>query len=285
MKVSGSLRNTRGFTLIELLVVIAIIAILAAILLPVFASARENARKSSCENNMKQIGIAFFAYAQDYDEKLTIADGYGQGWAGEVYPYIKSTGVYGCPDDPSNPNPGNSKVSYAMNAALISAMPIAPGNQYGGLTLYGTLSQEASPANLVLLFEIQGQSSNCSTADGVLNTSLTAGGYDGYTGAGLGYSSGACGGKPTSNCCVASYATGQIGGIANLSSVPATGVHNNGANYLAADGHVKYLFGAKFSGGLPATLAGNAATATQASGSNSMTLAGGSPATMTFSPV
>ena len=60
----------RGFTLIELLVVIAIIAILAAILFPVFARARENARRASCQSNLKQIGLGIFQYTQDYDEKM-----------------------------------------------------------------------------------------------------------------------------------------------------------------------------------------------------------------------
>src|SRR5687768_5924591 len=62
----------KGFTLIELLVVIAIIAILAAILFPVFARARENARRSSCQSNLKQIGLGFAQYTQDYDEKMPI---------------------------------------------------------------------------------------------------------------------------------------------------------------------------------------------------------------------
>jgi prepilin-type N-terminal cleavage/methylation domain-containing protein len=66
----------RGFTLIELLVVIAIIAILAAILFPVFARARENARRASCSSNMKQIGLGFLQYTQDYDERMpSVADG------------------------------------------------------------------------------------------------------------------------------------------------------------------------------------------------------------------
>ncbi|MEN6401236.1 MAG: prepilin-type N-terminal cleavage/methylation domain-containing protein, partial [Armatimonadia bacterium] len=111
----------RGFTLIELLVVIAIIAILAAILFPVFAKAREKARQTSCLNNLKQIGTAFIQYAQDYDERMpmrginmvqpdTSAPGYffttayngsttGKliSWMDLVYPYIKNRQVFVCP--------------------------------------------------------------------------------------------------------------------------------------------------------------------------------------------
>jgi prepilin-type N-terminal cleavage/methylation domain-containing protein/prepilin-type processing-associated H-X9-DG protein len=105
----------RGFTLIELLVVIAIIAILAAILFPVFAKAREKARQSSCPNNLKQFGIAVQTYAQDYDEQLPYIN-VGGGlipsyvlpngnshtggymlWHTLVYPYVKNVQVYDCP--------------------------------------------------------------------------------------------------------------------------------------------------------------------------------------------
>src|SRR5881409_3913127 len=90
-------RKQNGFTLIELLVVIAIIALLAAILFPVFARARENARKSSCLNNIKQIGLELAQYTQDYDELLIRAWGGGPTnvatdlnnykWMDEIYPY------------------------------------------------------------------------------------------------------------------------------------------------------------------------------------------------------
>jgi len=92
----------RGFTLIELLVVIAIIAILAAILFPVFARAREKARQSSCLSNVKQIMLAWLAYAQDYDER-TVLTVYGPNeckWYNTLVPYIKNSELFKCPSDP-----------------------------------------------------------------------------------------------------------------------------------------------------------------------------------------
>src|SRR5688572_18777417 len=85
----------QGFTLIELLVVIAIIAILAAILFPVFARARENARRASCQSNLKQIGLGIAQYSQDYDEKLTPCydsqtSASSLPWQSLIQPYVKS---------------------------------------------------------------------------------------------------------------------------------------------------------------------------------------------------
>ena len=104
--------RSQGFTLIELLVVIAIIAILAAILFPVFARARENARKSSCQSNLKQLATGLLQYSQDYDERFPNAyydplpnsnppGGYWSGntwfWPQIVQPYIKNLKVFNCP--------------------------------------------------------------------------------------------------------------------------------------------------------------------------------------------
>jgi prepilin-type N-terminal cleavage/methylation domain-containing protein/prepilin-type processing-associated H-X9-DG protein len=93
----------RGFTLIELLVVIAIIAILAAILFPVFARAREKARQASCQSNLKQLATAFMMYTQDYDEYCPDHCGQSTGncWAVSIYPYIKNAQLFACPSDPA----------------------------------------------------------------------------------------------------------------------------------------------------------------------------------------
>jgi prepilin-type N-terminal cleavage/methylation domain-containing protein/prepilin-type processing-associated H-X9-DG protein len=102
----GQLKLRKGFTLIELLVVVAIIGLLAALLFPVFARARENARRSSCASNLKQIGLALFMYVQDYDE--TAPNSYMHfdtssnlaAWRQLIQPYTKSTQVLVCPSNP-----------------------------------------------------------------------------------------------------------------------------------------------------------------------------------------
>ena len=128
--------NKKAFTLIELLVVIAIIAILAAILFPVFARARENARRSSCQSNLKQIGVAFMQYTQDYDERYPGASGYYINYGGTnvpvtwdltMQPYIKSYQIVTCPSDSQTPEVviptlGTVKRSYAY-ANYLRSLP------------------------------------------------------------------------------------------------------------------------------------------------------------------
>jgi prepilin-type N-terminal cleavage/methylation domain-containing protein len=145
-----------GFTLIELLVVIAIIAILAAILFPVFAQARESARMTSCLSNMKQLGLGLRMYSQDYDETYPYLrfEGFALTWRNVLMPYLKNKGIMACPSNPesrpSGPgvntnNPfndnGNAEgwisepdhtlpISYAMNNCVDTWVP--PGG-LGGL--------------------------------------------------------------------------------------------------------------------------------------------------------
>jgi len=97
-----SINGRKGFTLIELLVVIAIIAILAAILFPVFARAREKARMASCQSNLKQLSLGILQYVQDYDERFPWDSGWGTSgshyhWPVRILPYTKNVQIFGCP--------------------------------------------------------------------------------------------------------------------------------------------------------------------------------------------
>ncbi len=156
----------RAFTLIELLVVIAIIAILAAILFPVFARARENARRASCQSNLKQIALGIIQYTQDYDESFPVsttgvatytAGGPTIGWADGIQPYVKSTQIFQCPSEPFaanakpdtagytdyylNKNAGDGQQKVAQ--AVYPTLTILVGD---GGTTDGTTLQPASTA-------------------------------------------------------------------------------------------------------------------------------------------
>jgi prepilin-type N-terminal cleavage/methylation domain-containing protein/prepilin-type processing-associated H-X9-DG protein len=102
---AGRNKGKRAFTLIELLVVIAIIAILAAILFPVFAQAREKARQISCVSNLKQIGTAVMMYCQDYDNLVPVQNQWGDSYdpyivSARLQPYVKNFQLFKCPDSP-----------------------------------------------------------------------------------------------------------------------------------------------------------------------------------------
>src|SRR5713226_635305 len=132
------MRRRGGFTLIELLVVIAIIAILAAILFPVFAQAREKARSATCLSNNKQIGLAVAMYLQDYDSAYPAQKGdgifvfaakgkdQGQNYYDELMPYVKNGPVWICPSDILNANDKQALLAppamgYHMNGNLVTA--------------------------------------------------------------------------------------------------------------------------------------------------------------------
>ena len=113
----------RGFTLIELLVVIAIIAILAAILFPVFARAREKARQTACLSNVKQIGTAMMMYTQDWDERfVTVTATYR--WYMPLQPYVKNAQVFLCPSMPPE-SAGDFDTDYTINGLFAHGMPLA----------------------------------------------------------------------------------------------------------------------------------------------------------------
>lgn len=139
MQNSQVVRKRTGFTLIELLVVIAIIAILAAILFPVFARARENARRSSCLSNTKQLGLAVMQYTQDYDEKLPPSYDGPSVWITIIAPYVKSNQLFFCPSDSTAtttaaPSAGN--VSYGWNYEYLTRQACSPANYFcGGVAL------------------------------------------------------------------------------------------------------------------------------------------------------
>jgi len=167
---SDSKSTFKGFTLIELLVVVAIIAVLAAILFPVFARARENARKSSCLSNLKQISLGWMMYTQDYDEVAPLAVFYSDGgnfehaWdftldfssgdydhpvitPGLLDPYIKSGQLSACPSF-HGPAWGRPASGYAYNTQYIGGEGI-----WGSTGLYhhsASLAQIEEPVNTVI---------------------------------------------------------------------------------------------------------------------------------------
>jgi len=262
------MQRKRGFTLIELLVVIAIIAILAAILFPVFQKVRENARRTACLSNLKQIGLAVTQYYQDNDEKgPNGADPYGRcsGWAWEVYTYVKSTAAFHCPDDS---NVGQNASSFGMNANLAIQGTTGLQDSANGLAI----SQFNSPAKTVLLFETansrqyditdpSGDKTDTATkakSDNCYN-GLSPSGY----GIGTDYDpSGSYGETATAAQAgdgYTKYATGHLrNSLRNGQFAAPTGRHTDGANYLMADQHAKFI--------RPSAISAGGSAASQADG-------------------
>jgi len=266
------MKNNRGFTLIELLVVIAIIAILAAILFPVFAQARDKARAASCLSNTKQMGLGITMYAQDYDETypqaywyvndLNGANGYNQ-WSGLIQPYVKNTAVFVCPSDPSkglpptNPGLDNQapRISYVANAAVLprKRRTIDPAN-------VASLSALDAPADTIVVAEMTNTRScindvsNAGTDGGAyvnkshrstnaFMTSATGGTWKGEDSSQFAPSltavyavTPAAAAQAWATC----KAPGYSGGALQISYMQPDR-HTGGSNYTFADGHSKWF--------------------------------------------
>ncbi|MDX1934602.1 MAG: DUF1559 domain-containing protein [Capsulimonadales bacterium] len=175
-------RATAGFTLIELLVVIAIIAILAAILFPVFAQAREKARQTSCLSNEKQLALGVLMYAQDYDESFPVSRWWPeydpnvpgkQGWAVAVQPYLKNLGIFRCPSDSLGLTPAPDAsgwcgvyLSYVGNSYHAGGNPNVARGPFGYVGAFWmesgavALAKMNKPADTILLTEKFAQDNN-----------------------------------------------------------------------------------------------------------------------------
>lgn len=251
----------KGFTLIELLVVIAIIAILAAILFPVFGRARDNARRTSCLSNLKQMGLAFMQYAQDFDEVMpqtswnpggscgSVNNGCAFWWMDAVQPYVKSTQLFTCPA--RSKSIGNGGIDYNQYVPFETR---AAGNlkQFGNYGINGAYYDVAvTPATTPPTFRpyaaggvehsgpagraMAAQSSAAQTILAV-ETNVTLGKAEWGGGTTLTYvPKSQATGESTDYACLWAGSTGYVFG-----NVRVVGPHFDGTNVLYCDGHAKW---------------------------------------------
>jgi prepilin-type N-terminal cleavage/methylation domain-containing protein/prepilin-type processing-associated H-X9-DG protein len=262
----------RGFTLIELLVVIAIIAILAAILFPVFAGAREKARQSACQSNLHQIGTAWLQYCQDYDEVTpnacygapcntwgamveaglapnggTVLDGYTDGHGTTpgmlLDPYIKSYAVWRCPSDAVNNNAtGDAIWAPAAGTCFKGTTDQCYGGGFENVSYQYNFDQFIMTANNGKVgVALPGATTGLALSK-LATPTLDAVffGAWGNTG-GFGWAT-----QNTANACAIEganngiYCTGQYAYPSNYGPLAGNG-HSGGGNALFADGHVKWF--------------------------------------------
>jgi len=247
-----------GFTLIELLVVIAIIAILAAILFPVFAKVREKARQTTCVSNLKQLGLAVMQYSEDYDGSYPYGVEYSwwdNTWAISIQPYVKTLSIFNCPDD-TNLAIGNADggygqgMSYAANGSF--DLSVWPPNYEGVMSAdwpgFGTgagnegmvcnESEIGEPTASIMITEkfntdvLSTFPSPIPSGSGAGNNSIWAVGSL-FLNWSISDSSYAPGEIPNGTLPAANYPNGPNGAV--------SAHHTNMANFLFVDGHVKAM--------------------------------------------
>jgi prepilin-type N-terminal cleavage/methylation domain-containing protein len=267
--VSFSRKSRHAFTLIELLVVIAIIAILAAILFPVFAQAREKARQTSCLSNEKQLGLGILMYVQDYDENFpsgrfgVIANDtnvfhWGEGWAGQSYAYTKNAQVAKCPDDTTQPISSggvtNYPVSYLINYN-ISAVAHADASLNAPASTVLLAECSFDQANILVPGELPEYASTPAQYSPTGNGLTVMSSIDSTTATGsqgkVQYEGGVGGGYSCTG-------TGKVAPYcAFFDPINYLGRHGQGGEYCLADGHAKFFKPGAVSPGANALATGN----------------------------